>query len=267
MERLFIVVVVMLLYCTGKAQKLKNEFEYKVTYDLSYKLDSTDLGSEKSEYMILFLGSDVSVYSSRAKTMSRSIVTNGFSGHTSKSALTKFHSIIVKDSKKEKIYYTLQVPGIPEDHFYYIQDLDLMQWEIGSETKQIEGYHTQKATTNFAGRTYVAWFTPEIPISEGPYKFNGLPGLILEISDTENHYTFNFKGLEKLSKKLPFGLDLNKLVATDKEDLEELWHRYRLDPFTYNNNPNVTMDPQTHKKYKEAFAQMLEEENNPIELN
>jgi GLPGLI family protein len=56
-------------------------------------------------------------------------------------------------------------------------------WEISDEVKKIQGYTCYKATCHHRGRHYTAWFTPEIPIPEGPYKFKGLPGLILEIED------------------------------------------------------------------------------------
>lgn len=40
---------------------------------------------------------------------------------------------------------------------------------------------TQKATCDFAGRKWIAWFTTEIPIQDGPYKFYGLPCAYCEI--------------------------------------------------------------------------------------
>lgn len=57
-------------------------------------------------------------------------------------------------------------------------------WKIVDSVKTINGYNCYKALSeNFRGRSYTAWFTYEIPVPFGPYKFNGLPGLILEIYD------------------------------------------------------------------------------------
>ncbi|SNR62472.1 GLPGLI family protein [Lutibacter flavus] len=245
--------------------KLKDEFNYKITYNLTYKLDSTSLDKPKSELMILYLGDNLSIFSSRAKTLANPIVIRGNSGHTSRFALTKFHYEILKDNRTDKLYYTLQIPKM-QDQFYYIQDKGLFNWKISEETKIIKGYKVQKATTSFAERDYIAWFSPEIPIAEGPYKFNGLPGLILEISDTDNDYVFEFIGLEKITPKLPYKINLKQYVKTEKEELLDLWHRYRSDPFTYANNPNMKISPENHKKYLKYWTEMLNKENNPLEL-
>jgi len=59
------------------------------------------------------------------------------------------------------------------------------KWEILGDTKKIGKFTCQKATTTFRGRLYTAWFTKEIPVPFGPWKFNGLNGLILEVYDTD----------------------------------------------------------------------------------
>ena len=93
-----------------------------------------------------------------------------------------------------------------------------------------------------------------------------MPGLILEISDVENEWNFEFVGLKKLSPKQDFKLKFNQLIKTSLAELKATNLRYRKDPFTYINNPNITISPEVHQKYIESFAEMLEKENNPIEL-
>lgn len=75
--------------------------------------------------------------------------------------------------------------------YFLIPSQDKIQWKIEKEKKIIQNYALQKATTDFGGRKWTAWFDNEIPFQEGPYKFRGLPGLIFEIYDSENifHYT------------------------------------------------------------------------------
>ncbi len=84
--------------------------------------------------------------------------------------------------------------------FLYEDELDI-QWQILPERKQISGYSCQKAIADFRGRTWEAWFTNEIPVSDGPWKFQGLPGLILEVTDSQNHFRFICVGLSR--EKVP----------------------------------------------------------------
>ncbi len=82
------------------------------------------------------------------------------------------------------------------DNYVYIQKNEL-KWQLSSDTLTIKNYVCNKATVSYEGRDYTAWYTTEIPIPDGPYKFWGLPGLIIKIYDTENHYTFTLEGFEK----------------------------------------------------------------------
>ncbi|MBR1788052.1 MAG: GLPGLI family protein [Bacteroidaceae bacterium] len=70
-------------------------------------------------------------------------------------------------------------------------------WKLGTETQVILGHKCQRATCHWRGRDYVAWFAPDIPIRRGPWKFGGLPGLILKIYDTDRLYTFEAVAIEK----------------------------------------------------------------------
>lgn len=76
------------------------------------------------------------------------------------------------------------------------ESLGSINWNIIPEYKQIGNFNVQKATTSFRGRNYVAWFAPEIPISIGPWKFHGLPGLIIEIKDEELGVQFLFSSIQ-----------------------------------------------------------------------
>ncbi|HSI70624.1 MAG TPA: GLPGLI family protein [Gillisia sp.] len=265
MKNISLLLILLILGQQGYAQKLNSKFDYKVTYKLTFQLDSTSLEESNSEYMILYTGDNLSKFSSSAKNRENSFVVQGNSGHTSQTALTKFHYEILKDSQSGNLYYTLKIPKM-DDRFYYIEEMDQFVWEILPETKKIKDFEVQKATTTFAGRDYIAWFSPEIPIGEGPYKFNGLPGLILEVADTKDQWVFEFFGLEKLSPKVSHRLNLKQFVKAEKEQLLDLWYRYRRDPIGYAPNPNVKISPENHKKLVEAFTEMLAKENNPLEL-
>ena len=86
------------------------------------------------------------------------------------------------------------------DSYFKIDSKDQMEWKLSSETKKSGDYLLQKATTNFGGRNWIAWFNPSIIINEGPYKFRGLPGLIFEIEDEQHFFKFSLLKSQKLEQ-------------------------------------------------------------------
>lgn len=81
--------------------------------------------------------------------------------------------------------------------FKYVKEkIPQIKWIISNESKIIREYKCQKATGNFRGRNYTAWFAVEIPLPYGPWKLNGLPGLILEAYDTNKEVYFYFKSIK-----------------------------------------------------------------------
>ena len=71
------------------------------------------------------------------------------------------------------------------------------EWTLEADTASFLGHSCQKATCRWRGRDYVAWFAPDIPIRRGPWKFGGLPGLILKIHDADCLYVFEAVAIEK----------------------------------------------------------------------
>ncbi len=75
-----------------------------------------------------------------------------------------------------------------------------INWKISSDTATFGGLHCQKATTHFKGRDYIAWFCADLPFRAGPWKLNGLPGLIVDAHDVKNEVVFKFDGIEEVTK-------------------------------------------------------------------
>lgn len=70
----------------------------------------------------------------------------------------------------------------------YEEPIPKFEWIIGSQQREIFGYQCFSAHAWFRGRSWTAWFCPEIPVDTGPWKFNGLPGVILAVTDSSSHY-------------------------------------------------------------------------------
>ena len=90
---------------------------------------------------------------------------------------------------------------IGSDRVIYEDTLNTQNWQITESVKTVLGYECQQATCYFRGRQWTAWFTTDVPVSDGPWKFGGLPGLIMEVYDKERHYYFTIIGLEKVTEE------------------------------------------------------------------
>ena len=78
----------------------------------------------------------------------------------------------------------------------YSEPIPRQSWIISFDMQEVLGYTCQKATCHFRGRNYVAWFAPDIPVRQGPWKLGGLPGLILKAHDVDSLYTFEAVKIE-----------------------------------------------------------------------
>ena len=78
--------------------------------------------------------------------------------------------------------------------------LNNFNWKVTSEHKKILNYSCTKATVNFRGRNYTTWFTEQIPLPLGPWKFGGLPGLIVKVTDSEGKFDYEITGINLKAK-------------------------------------------------------------------
>lgn len=98
-----------------------------------------------------------------------------------------------------------------------------MQWKIESETKKIANYICNKASLTFRGRKWIVWFTPELPINVGPWKFVNLPGAILQAYDKDANLSWNATKISfDTSDIQPFDLDNKKVQQVSLKEFIEL---------------------------------------------
>ena len=86
--------------------------------------------------------------------------------------------------------------------YCYVDSLHTQTWTMGDSTREVLGYTCQQAMADFRGRRWTAWFATDIPISDGPWKLGGLPGLILEAYDEGQQHVFTAVGLEWVKDEL-----------------------------------------------------------------
>ncbi len=116
-------------------------------------------------------------------------------------------------------------------------------WTLTTDTATILSYVCTRAQCLFKGREWTAWFTPDIPSSEGPWKLFGLPGLILKAADSEGHYSFLCTGIEQCHTYRPLLFNGKDYEPVNRRAYNKIHERYYADPvgFITSSAPNVTI--------------------------
>lgn len=112
---------------------------------------------------------------------------------------------------------------------YIVEEkINTINWKIENEFKTVNDLKVQKAIGEFRGRKYIAWFSNEIPVKYGPWKLNGLPGLILNVADDKNEVMFYVKTIkiplesESTAKNdFQFNCDIEKISLAEYVKLKE----------------------------------------------
>ena len=169
---------------------------------------------------------------------------------------------------------------------FSIQTEDVINWKLSTETKKAGTYNLQKATATFGGRNWIAWFNTEISLNEGPYKFRGLPGLIFEVADDQNYFSFNLvksyqmKSTYNTSDFLESFAGQKAIAITEKILLKKQMELFN-DPlqdfkenFKNSNGDGTFMVMNIKIKTLDQFKELtimtqerMRRENNPIELD
>ena len=97
------------------------------------------------------------------------------------------------DLSRRELLVRTTVTG--SEYVQYTEERESIPWIYSDSVKTILGYECRLAEANFRGRHYLAWYTLEIPLSLGPWKLWGLPGLILEASDNQGHYSWSLTSI------------------------------------------------------------------------
>ncbi|WP_339653014.1 GLPGLI family protein [uncultured Salegentibacter sp.] len=260
-------IMLVLLLSLGNLQA-QDQYSYKATYQLEFQEDSTDENSIKSETGVLYLSEEQSRYSSLGKAVKDSLenMRNPVVMRMDEyNQMTDFKYTIYKDYQDNEL---ILAEKVFQYELKYKQDLKQIDWEIQPENKEILGFSVQKATGDFAGRNYVAWFAPELPFSDGPYKFSGLPGLILEISDLKNHYHFSLTAFQELANPVDKLLNLDNYKTVSQQELDQVRDDYDRDPIGTMQKAGIKFgwSEEDETKTRKELSEKYKKRNNPIEL-
>ena len=207
--------------------KIIDTLKFEIVYKYTYQINKEDTSNIKSENMVLKIGNLISEYTSsiiaieneKYKEKLKEFESTGVSDFRNLRNMQRanIRYKVIKDNKKEEMLF---FNTFGTTSMFYKEPLHQMIWSLTNEEKVILGYNCKKAITRFFGREYIAWYSTDIILSEGPYKFNGLPGLILSISDTKNHHSFEMNGIKKINEA--YNLDYEGYVSVTKNEYVEI---------------------------------------------
>ncbi len=270
MKKIFAALLLVIAFSLN-AQVTANRFFYELTFKPGIEIDSLkkemtilDITKEKSlyrDYLMVSQDSLLKVY------MDQAMKSGNFSMKTFRATFKepKFSYRVSKTYPTMDVKFTEQ---ILQDKVSYDEKLKF-DWKIENEKAKIGEYNAQKATTTYGGRNWTAWFSTDLPFQDGPYKFYGLPGLIVKLEDSEKNYSWELKGNKKIDNyeeqsygekmQASFG-SRGKELTVSKEKFDQIYYNYKQDPYA-SIRPQLAQIPADMKMPDgTSIAQMMKDE-------
>ncbi|MGK6352497.1 GLPGLI family protein [Parapedobacter sp. DT-150] len=205
----------------------------RVIYKFTHVNDTLQRDKPHQEEMVLYIGRYASLYGTYASERVNQQIKKQMEDPAFDGNLT----ITGSGRTTQESYYTKpadqvlqQLSSVAGERYLVDVDYPRIDWQIADETKNIGGYTAQKATGRFKGRDYTAWFTSDVPFLAGPWKLQGLPGLILEATDSRNEVAFRYAGFETLDEGEATVSPPENAIATTKKALDKLMEAYKKNP-------------------------------------
>jgi len=272
------------------AQETANRFFYELNFKpkkgtetIEKVMTILDITKDKSIYRDYTIVAQDSIMKVQFEAMQKS---GTFKDMSKMVTMPKFSEKVYKFYPEMKVQYVERISsGMTPLNIGYNDDFKF-NWKIGTEKMKIGSYNTQKATTDFGGRKWTAWFTADLPLQDGPYKFHGLPGLIVKIEDEGKNYSWELKGNKKvpnfsettyLETVMPGG-NGGKVQELNREKFTKTFTDYKKDPFA---SLRPMMSPQMlsqkmpgsdttmgemFKQQEKTVKDFFEANSNPIEM-
>ncbi|MBO6185740.1 MAG: GLPGLI family protein [Chryseobacterium sp.] len=264
-----------LLLVIGFSSFAQNRF----FYDYKFIPDSTDKANVLKEIMLLDIDKSGSKYYGQEKFIADSTSQADVErqlklspNNISISRRDKPGMITYKVTKQYPDFKTHLFTKISSDS-YKIEEDKKPEWKILPDKQKIGEYNAQKATTKYGGREWTAWFSTDLPFQDGPYKFYGLPGLIVKIEDKTGSHSLTLVGnktIQATTEKemnLPQGVQLygmgGKDIEINKSQFKKAWKAYKSDP-TKNMREMMSKNSDTNKivfKTKTADGREISDPN------
>ena len=300
MKNVLILCMLLKLATLGAFAQKKDTARLLVHYKFSWVQDTANRAHPYTENMVLYVGKNASAYRS-------------YDGVVYKAQFKKAWAEAAAASPDGRPMINRMGVGTPVEYYQYPNEQKLLRkdqllvndyavegpmpaidWKIGGDTATFGGLHCQEATGHFKGRDYIVWFCSDLPVHTGPWKLNGLPGVIVDARDAKNEVIFKFDGVEKAiptppnngpevaeKDQPPIVRDLNddmnliappaRVIKTTQNEFDKTKAAMQKDPQAFadaiNASPHPSGDaPVDHIIVKAGHGPTGPVINNPIEL-
>lgn len=171
---------------------------YRFVYEYKMKPDAVKKDSVITDYMNLDTDGKRSYFYNSVK----------YERDSTYAATSDFKDLIQAKSYDQNLSYIIEKDYVSKKINFYdnfktvnilIPETESPKWKIEKEFAKINDMNCQKATADYHGRTWEAWFSREYPVNDGPYKFSGLPGLVIRLKDGGNDHVFNLIQIKKIN--------------------------------------------------------------------
>jgi GLPGLI family protein len=284
MKLLFPLLLIIAFFFPSAFAQKPEPAQAQVKYHFIHIRDTTQPTHPYTENLILLLGRNASAYTSIDAKLQKE--------HMNSEVMDQVKN--APDPNHLTLTITSSRPVSAEEYFqfaaehrifikqtllnaYLVEEaLPVINWTVTNDTLTINSLHCQKATTHFKGRDYEAWFCPDLPFHSGPWKLNGLPGLIVQAADTKKEVIFEFAGFDDIiAQNIMVSLPADAIPTTQKE-FDRLKELRRTDPQAFAKMPRTNIqkspmdniDPSkiTSVNIKSSGVTFSRNINNPIEL-
>ena len=249
---------------------------HRFIYDFQFRMNAAD-STKTQTYYHLDINPDKTYYHERkyfiADSLVKAMLPLQFSGGMT--------DIFMKDRNTGKMSVFIY-KGFDS---FRLEDQPVQNWKILPDTKMLGNLKIQKAATTWSGRNWQAWFAPELPFQEGPHKFGGLPGLIVELADERDNFSFKLIRSEvipqtyvlntwynsKYMMPVPISYERHKKMLMEyyKSPLKSLITKeidFKNSPFITDEGRMIDSD-QKFRDYEAEERSRIKKYNNPLELS
>lgn len=251
----------------------------RFTYEYQFVPDSTNVSDLKNEVMNLDVSESGSKFYSYTVYNSDSLMKIDVEKQMAAGGMLNLKSnnrrglVRYAVTKKYPKYEVFLQNRILRDQYNVSEERPIV-WKITSEKLKVGEWMTQKAETDFAGRHWYAWFTTDIPIQDGPYKFHGLPGLMVKMEDQTQSHRFTLKAVKNISS-IPKDVFGANEISVNAKQYSKILKDYENDPARGFKQAQmggaimVTKDGQSSniKDQEASIKEKIKKDNNKIELD